>query len=64
MDTLFSLRLLQELSRQRRLIYDSGALRKPTDAILTLSQQDDDYRLMLLKLEETLFCEATPLFMC
>lgn len=66
MDPLFGPQLLQELNRQRRLILpnDSGSLRRPTDVLFTLSKQDDDYRLMLLKLEETLSCEATPLLMC
>lgn len=66
MDPLFNLQLLEELSRQSHLILPNsgGSLRRPTDVIFTLSQQDDDYRLMLLKLEETISCEATPLLMC
>ncbi|KFY06829.1 hypothetical protein V492_07706 [Pseudogymnoascus sp. VKM F-4246] len=56
MEPLLSPQLLQELNRQGGLVLsnDSNSLRKPTDAIFTLSQQDDDYRLMLQKLEETL----------
>jgi hypothetical protein len=63
MEPLLSLQLLQELNRQGSLVLsnDSGSLRRPTDAIFTLNQQDDDYRLMLLKLKETLSGEATPL---